>query len=274
MQVIYTYKKLDHFKPINHEFLQICELSVKSAKKFYKTTLYCDDLGKDVLSSIPFDDVIVLDSLNDYNGMWYTVPKMITMSSQSEPFIHIDLDVLIFNKFDTECDIAIGFPEVNENYLDNEFILNSYKKPIVDIFKFNLNQFKFDTIPNTSIVVGKNPYAIKKIYSKILNDNSNIVNLTEVQFNKKYNYSNFGIPSVLDQFLFYDEILKSEFTFEFIDDGQDTSFTKDCAYYDIEELDYDNLDIIFQKSKFSHIPNYQEVFQNENAYHLIKKCLN
>lgn len=274
MQVIYTYKKLDHFKPINHEFLQICELSVKSAKKFYKTTLYCDDLGKDVLSSIPFDDVIVLDSLNDYNGMWYTVPKMITMSSQSEPFIHIDLDVLIFNKFDTECDIAIGFPEVNENYSDDEFILNSYKKPIVDIFKFNLNQFKFDTIPNTSIVVGKNPYAIKKIYSKILNDNSDIVNLTEVQFNKKYNYSNFGIPSVLDQFLFYDEILKSEFTFEFIDDGQDTSFTKDCAYYDIEELDYDNLDIIFQKSKFSHIPNYQEVFQNENAYHLIKKCLN
>lgn len=274
MRVIYTYKKLDHFKPIDDNFFKMCELSVLSAKKHYKTILYCDTAGKEVLASIPFDEVIVLDSLNDYSGMWYTVPKMITMSSQTEPFIHIDLDVVIFNSFDTNCDIAIGFPEFDKNLYDNideNFIDVYYRNPMQKIFKFDLNDFDFSVIPNTSVVIGKNPSAVREIYSKILNDYKHITNLNPSEFDEIYQYSTFGIPSILDQFLFLHEINKSSYTFEFKEKLQISYFDETGAFLEGNDISYDNLEIFLDKCNFCHIQNYQDTFKNPKTLNAFKK---
>ena len=32
-----------HYKPLNDDFIRLAKLSVKSAKKYYKTKFYCDN---------------------------------------------------------------------------------------------------------------------------------------------------------------------------------------------------------------------------------------
>lgn len=74
--------------------------SVFSVRPLFKTlALYTDSVGKNILIDIlnlPFDEVhIIFDDEPRLDNSLFAIPKMITYSIQTEPFIHIDADIFI-----------------------------------------------------------------------------------------------------------------------------------------------------------------------------------
>ena len=99
MKAIFTFKKIDgHYKPRDERFVQMAKLSVLSASRFYKTKLYTDTYGKYFFESrgIKFDEVEILESIDKYKGGLEVIPKIYTLLEQTEPYIHINLETIIF----------------------------------------------------------------------------------------------------------------------------------------------------------------------------------
>lgn len=82
-------------------------LSCLQLKKHYdQVTLYCDRKSKKLLIdelALPYTDVrCELDVLNSYQkGLW-AIPKIYAYSKQEKPFLHVDGDVFIWEKFPPE----------------------------------------------------------------------------------------------------------------------------------------------------------------------------
>ncbi|TAL66622.1 MAG: hypothetical protein EPN88_08140 [Bacteroidetes bacterium] len=86
-------------------------LSCLQFKKFYDNVeLVTDKRGKQLLIDIlnlPYTSVRVeLDCLNHYPTSLWTLPKIYTYKIQEEPFIHVDGDVFIWEKFGKNVESA------------------------------------------------------------------------------------------------------------------------------------------------------------------------
>lgn len=167
--------------------------SCLSIKKFYPhIELITDNFGADLLINklnLPYTKVSLLpDSINDLpTGLW-AYPKIYSYSIQEEPFIHIDNDVFLWNKFPdkienselivqnyekltTDYDIALDF--MMDNFTDlpsyikrgNEYNKYNYQSINAGIFggndikfiKFYTNEaFKF--INNNLLNIKKSPH--------------------------------------------------------------------------------------------------------------------
>lgn len=86
-------------------FYYACALSSVLMQKHYKgnTTLITDSFGKKLFVDtldLPYDDVMIeLDSLNHYHkGLW-AIGKLYAYTLLKTPFIHIDFDFFLANKF-------------------------------------------------------------------------------------------------------------------------------------------------------------------------------
>jgi hypothetical protein len=95
-------------------------LSCLQSKKFYENVeLVTDARGKLLLIDnleLPYTNVRVeLDCLNNYPNILWTLPKIYTYSIQDEPFIHIDGDVFIWEKFHEKIESA--------NYVHSKLLL-------------------------------------------------------------------------------------------------------------------------------------------------------
>ena len=66
--------------------------------------MYCDNSSKKILIDIlqlPYDNVICnLDKLNTYHSQLWALPKIYAYSQQKSPFLHVDGDVFVWQKFD------------------------------------------------------------------------------------------------------------------------------------------------------------------------------
>src|SRR5210317_127689 len=92
------------------------KLSVQSANKFYKTELFCDSEGARLMkiNEIPFKKITVVDWLDNFKIQNWGLAKLKTMEQQTTPYIHIDLDVVVLEKFKkTNYDITWGYYEVD-----------------------------------------------------------------------------------------------------------------------------------------------------------------
>lgn len=103
-------------------------------QKFYKgnTVLVTDDYGKKLLIDklkLPYDEVIVeLDILNNaHKGLW-ALGKIYTYSLIKQPFIHIDLDFFLADKFDSRITNANLVSYVSEHSDSRQ----SYYQPILN----------------------------------------------------------------------------------------------------------------------------------------------
>ncbi len=79
-------------------------LSCLTLRKYYKNViLFTDDLGKELLIDrleLLYTDVrLDLNDLEKYDSRLWAVGKLYTYSLQDKPFIHVDGDVYIWNKF-------------------------------------------------------------------------------------------------------------------------------------------------------------------------------
>lgn len=82
-------------------------LSCLQLKKFYpKVTLYADDLSAKLLIDVlklPYDNVVCeLNRLDKYHPQLWALPKIYSYSKQQSPFLHVDGDVFIYERFNSE----------------------------------------------------------------------------------------------------------------------------------------------------------------------------
>lgn len=99
-------------------------LSVNQLSLFYKDVeLFTDKYGYSILIeklNLPYTKVhIVLDELNNYNKDLWALAKIKTYSLMQEPFLHIDGDVFIWEKFDNNLlsqNLIVQNIETTTNY--------------------------------------------------------------------------------------------------------------------------------------------------------------
>lgn len=181
MEAVYTFKKLQHYKPFDNTFFRLAKLSIHSAKQFYSTVLYTDDKSLKFLSAggLVFDRVVLLDSIAEYKGNNYALPKILTMIERKDPYIHLDFDSILIDKPESKEPVSFPFPEPNLKMLDThnpyEFIYKSYVKCFVEHIMDKIDYEKqkilvWDVFCNNSALLVNTPEIVSEIYSEIIND--------------------------------------------------------------------------------------------------------
>lgn len=155
-------------------------LSCLQLKKYYKhVELITDHKGKEIFIDklkLPYSNVIEeLNILDNYSSRLFALGKMLAYSIQTEPFIHVDNDVFIWERFsrklessrlisqNIEVDISFYyqileqldksfhfFPDVIKKIRETERIINAYNAGIIggcdiDFFR-NYAQISFNFI--------------------------------------------------------------------------------------------------------------------------------
>ena len=185
MKAIYafkTFKEYEHYKPHDRTFYQIARLSVGITSKFYQTKLYCDRKSLEMFDyyGVKFDEVQILDEIENYEGTITAMPKVIAMMEQTEPYILVDMDCILLQKIPNVSTIQFGYPETHQiflhSYLDDnldnyvEYLNKYYKKPW-NKYRDRFNDwFEVDpeSSPNNCVVVVNSPYMVREIYKDIL----------------------------------------------------------------------------------------------------------
>lgn len=171
-RVIYSYKILDkYWKERNDAFYTLARLSVTLAKKHYHTVLYCDKATEAAFKrkGIEFDEIVYLTSLRQVNENNYGLAKILAMQEQTEPYIIIDLDTLLFEPIFSNHSITYGYKEADPSkewgakYI-KEYYLDPYQN-----FKEDIEvELDWTTFPSNSLVMVQNPYIVADAYAKIL----------------------------------------------------------------------------------------------------------
>lgn len=181
-------------------------LSCLSLKKFYSDIhLYTDMNGAKMLIDyleLPYKKVhLCYDNINHYNKALWALPKILTYGAQEEPFIHVDGDLFVWEKFKDELENAALIAqnlEIGTGYYKQ--IMDSIKKDLHYLprqVKSELNK-KSILSYNAGILGGNDISFFKENYIptalKIIEDN--------YKGNNKINISiNFNI--LFEQVLFY-----------------------------------------------------------------------
>lgn len=135
-------------------------LSCLKYKEFYRTELVTDIKGYEVLIEflkLPYDSVsIILDEINDYSEDYWALGKLYSYKIQNEPFIHVDSDSYIWNKFPQNIEtgnliaqqLEIGYESNTAFYLDLENqltyipdIIASYRSVNIETTQINAGVF-------------------------------------------------------------------------------------------------------------------------------------
>lgn len=99
-------------------------LSVETARKHYPHTfLYTDNKGAEMLVDglgPEFKHVSsALNALHDHNPEWWAFGKIYTYVQQSEPFVHIDNDVFLWNRLPIRLETAELFAQNPEYFIQH-----------------------------------------------------------------------------------------------------------------------------------------------------------
>ena len=118
---------------LSKEEAYIIMLSSLLLKKHYgNVTLYTNKVQQYWFEKIGFEYDYNIDVLKNESAEMFAMPKLIAMKTLDEPFIHFDLDTLIFNKpnIDRKSPYIFSHPDMNHltdtlEILEPEDILNS-----------------------------------------------------------------------------------------------------------------------------------------------------
>jgi len=180
-------------------------LSCLQSRKFYdKVELVTDARGKLLLIDnleLPYTNVRVeLDCLNHYPNSLWTLPKIYTYNIQDEPFIHIDGDVFIWEKFHEKIESAQLCSQ--QLVIDHkpQYIamkeIESYFKFIPDCIKIDKTENSVLRISNAGILGGTNLDFFREFANLSFRFVNN--NLSQLHNIKS---GNFGM--IFEEYLFY-----------------------------------------------------------------------
>lgn len=250
MVAVYAYtQRLKHYKPLNDDFVRLAKLSVKSTKKHYKTKLYCDEQSLEFFNEndIFFDEVVMVNGLVDDYPTIFSFSKIFAMLHETEPYILLDFDVVLFEKLTPIHTITYGHPEVqiNHRYIGLDTLLYTYDrylKPFNDHIRKYFNDYDFSRIdwlmyPSFCLVMVQNPKLISEIYNDILNQipKEDITNITSELF---------------EQFLCHQKIVKHNVDYGFLSaDHYNVNDNSELVLIDLLSKKYVHLNINSKKIK-------------------------
>lgn len=206
MKIVHTFYPIENNSIHDIEkILLYSKKSVNSVLNFYdEIILYTTKEFKKLVIDygIPYSEINteLFDDLN-IEITNYAIPKLIVYSVQKEPYIHIDLDVLIFKHIESNEDIFFGYMDYDFNnetddqlrkfmidYYVDDYNLVSKKLP----FKSE-SQSKFGKVPNFCF------FGVKE-FKTVSSTCRNLINFYYDNI-LDFNLTKHG-PSQIEQFLF------------------------------------------------------------------------
>ena len=180
-------------------------LSSLQLSKYYKDViLYADQAAAEILIDklkLPYSKVFCeLDFLGKYDSKFWALPKIHSYSVQEEPFLHVDSDVYIWEKFENELinhqliaqNLEIGSDNYRSIFQLLESELTYYPQEVLDERKSDSRIFAY----NAGILGGQD-VEFFQIYKKKAFD---FVEKNAVHWEKK-ELADFNI--LFEQYLFY-----------------------------------------------------------------------
>lgn len=262
MRIIQTYLPTENGTGIDKNYLYTIVLSVLLAKKHYESVvLYTDEDFAGVIRELglPYDEINT-ELLNGLEFKTFSIPKMLVYKDQNRPFIHIDLDTLLFKKyhFTGNDSIYCSFPENFEKISadkKNDFY-HTYVKPTLKIKskipKEFLDCVNFKDVPNMSILAVENTEIMRESVSYCLE---------MYEDNREYFDSNFYHACVIEQ-LFIPAALRM--FKKRMNDGKD--FLVNFIHKKPHTISFENDNfsfpfIITQENGWSHFNSKWEIFK-------------
>jgi hypothetical protein len=247
LRAIYAYKHLDKFwKEPSKDFYTLAKLSTLLAARHYVTTLYTDEFTHEIFKKegVEFDEVIYLPSLEIVTENNYGMSKVLAMMEQTEPYIILDLDTLIFEPITSDSTVTYGYKEGETDKVEGihyiqKYYLNSYER-----YKHKIDlTIDWSIYPNNCLVAVKNPFIIREIYTKVLEIIDNDYFNSTVQF--------------YEQKLLYDFLVSYD---------TDIRFLYERTPVPEKESMYEVMDVVTKK--FAHLDYY---FRQPNCVKLLPK---
>lgn len=267
MKLIHTYFQING--SIDQKTISMMTLSALLAKKNYGNIhLYCDDSTAKLVKEIgiPYDTIDV-EVLKDFKGKTFSIPKLLTFAAQTEPYIHIDFDTFIFDRIDFEkyggrtiyahkdysTQTGVGYISLFGFY---KTYLNTLFEAREILGKEILENIDVTHIPNMCIFGSFNYELVAKACKEIL---------VIYEENKPFWDEKFYNACVLEQLLIPTVMKKIDP--EYMTDGYNYFYLKEHNVFDIDEENYDNLDIL----KFSMGDNGFEYKKSEKTLKLDRR---
>lgn len=189
-----------------------CALSCLTFSKYYEVELVTDKAGKELFIDklrLPYALVkVVLDDLNDYPSYLWAIGKLYSYSIQNEPFIHVDNDIYVWGKLNTDIinaqliahNLEVAYPHNKEFF--NDIMRNFSYVPQVLIDTFNLNN---DVVEINAGVFGGHDIDFIKKYTDVGFKfvDRNLANIQKLERPGMFNI-------IYEQFLFYSMALKEK----------------------------------------------------------------
>jgi hypothetical protein len=210
-------------------------LSCLKLKEHYDDLhLYTDTNGYDILINylkLPYKNVnVCYDAINDYHTNLWALPKIMTYAKQDRPFIHVDGDVFVWERFNNELESAGLITQNKENgtaYYKG--LMNAVKQDLIHIPDFLKTELDNEVIGsyNAGILGGADLAFFKRYADEALN----LVNANYNKESGKTPSNNFNI--LFEQILFYSLSQKEEkkvstlFTETYNDNGYTTNMFAD-----------------------------------------------
>ncbi len=186
-----------------HHYMSWAYSCLQLRKYYSKVELVTDQYGKELLIDrlqLPYTSVRVeLDQLNHYDKHLWTLGKLHAYRIQEEPFLHVDSDVFIWERFRPELEqasIVAQNIELNHQYYEKVLAIVKQGFYIPDAVRASLEQDYSIVVSNTGIV-GGNDLSFFQYYPKLAFEwvDRNLDRLQEVDI---------GAFSVtVEQYLFY-----------------------------------------------------------------------
>ena len=206
-------------------------LSSLRLRKYYQDLeLYTDDHGANLLVhklKLPFTAVHQkYDSINHINNKLWALPKILTYQAQREPFLHVDGDVFIWERFSPaieNSDLVVQNFETGTEYYER--LIGKVKTEINYIPNFLRRELRQKNISSYNAgVLGGNDIDFIKQYCEIA---LKIVNRNNPTSNDNPGFTNFNI--LFEQILFFAFCAraKKEVTCVLSDPFTDNGYTKD-----------------------------------------------
>jgi len=149
-------------------------LSCLTFKRFYNDVeLVTDKFGKELLIDklgLPFSNIKVeLDRLNDYPEQLWAVGKLYSYGLQEEPFIHVDNDIFIWERFNKRIEeaslVAQNMDVIERDYEEALRHLKSHEIKLPSLLKKDYELYNKFNSSNVGII-GGNDFDFFKEYSK------------------------------------------------------------------------------------------------------------
>jgi hypothetical protein len=153
MNVIYSCWNADR-RRLKNQFKLGALSAFLSQKRGFNTTLYTSRENFQDFYKIKFDDIKIFkqDLLNSLPKSVWSACKILAVADQKEPFLHFDLDLLVYNRN----------YELNSEINNKKFIFYHYEDVNVSIAKKVIKYF-FD---NTDYSLGFDPDLIENVYPR------------------------------------------------------------------------------------------------------------